>query len=112
MKTTGFRFAAGLLFSFALLAASPRAHAQSAGAKTFKANCVLCHGADASGNTPAGKVFGAKNLRSPEVQRKSDAEITTIITKGEGKMPAFGKKLSPDDIKGLVAYIREIGKKK
>lgn len=54
----------------------------------------------------------AKDLRSPEVQGKSDAELAEFITQGKGKMPAFGKKLKPDDIKQLVAYIREMATKR
>jgi mono/diheme cytochrome c family protein len=50
-------------------------------------------------------------LRSDAVQKKSDAELTTSITQGKGKMPAFAKKLKPDDIAQLVAYIRALPKK-
>ena len=34
-----------------------------------------------------------------------------VLTDGKGKMPAFGKKLKPDDIAQLVAYIRALPKK-
>ena len=34
-----------------------------------------------------------------------------VITKGRGKMPAFGAKIKPDDITKLVAYIRDLPKK-
>jgi cytochrome c6 len=87
------------------------ARAQDDAAKTFKANCVLCHSADGSGNSPTGKTLKAKDLRSDEVQKKSDAELTETITKGKGKMPAFGSKFSPDMIKSLVGYIRAMAKK-
>ena len=59
----------------------------------------------------SGKALGAKDLASSEVQKKSDAELTEVITKGKGKMPAFGAKLKPEEIKQLVAYIRAIPKK-
>ena len=55
-----------------LLALASGAQAQSDGAKVFKANCVLCHGADGSGNTTAGKALQAKDLRSDEVQKQND----------------------------------------
>jgi mono/diheme cytochrome c family protein len=54
----------------------------------------------------------AKDLKSSEVQGKSDAELAEFITQGKDKMPAFGKKLKPDDIKQLVAYTREMAAKK
>ena len=79
-------------------------------AKVFKTNCVLCHSADGSGDSPTGKALKAKDLRSDEVQTKSDDDLATTITKGHGKMPAFGSKLSPDVIKSLVTYIRALKK--
>ena len=85
--------------------------AQSDSAALFKSKCVMCHGEDGSGNTPSGKALKAKDLRSDEVQKNSDAELTEVITKGRSKMPAFGQKLKPDQIQQLVAYIRHLGKK-
>jgi mono/diheme cytochrome c family protein len=86
--------------------------AQSDAAKVYKTNCVLCHAADGSGSSPAGKAMKAKDLRSQEVQEKTDVELAEFITQGKDKMPAFGKKLKPDDIQHLVAYIREMATKK
>jgi cytochrome c6 len=85
--------------------------AQGDAEKVYKTNCVLCHGADGSGSTPSGKALGAKNLASDEVQKKTDAELTDILTKGKGKMPAFGKKLKPDDLTQLITYVRKMAKK-
>ena len=85
--------------------------AQSDAAKVFKNNCTLCHGPDGSGNTPTGKALKAKDLNSDEVQKQSDDELTAVISKGRAKMPAFGSKFSPDIIKSLVAYIRQLPKK-
>jgi mono/diheme cytochrome c family protein len=93
-----------------LLALAAGAQAQTDGAKVFKANCVLCHGVDGSGNTTAGKALQAKDLRSDEVQKQTDATLTDAITNGKGKMPAFGDKISPDDVKSLVVYIRGLKK--
>jgi len=81
-------------------------------AKIYKANCDLCHGADGSGDTGPGKAFHAKDLRSDEVRSQSDAALIQVITKGKGKMPAFGAKIKPDDITKLVAYIRSLPIKK
>jgi mono/diheme cytochrome c family protein len=81
-------------------------------AKLFSANCELCHGADGSGNTGPGKAFHAQDLRSADSQKQSDAALGEVITKGRGKMPAFGAKIKPDDITKLVAYIRTLATKK
>ena len=86
--------------------------AQGAGEKLFKAKCTACHAANGSGDTPAGKKVGARDLRSTEVQSQTDAQLTDLVTKGKGKMPAYGKTLKEDDIKGLVAYVRELAQKK
>ena len=101
----------GILLCAGALTLPASIRAQSDNAKTYKANCALCHAADGSGNSPSGKALGAKDLSSSEIQAKSDAELTDVITKGKGKMPAFGSKLKPDDIKQLVAYIRTLPKK-
>jgi mono/diheme cytochrome c family protein len=76
----------------------------------YKANCVVCHAADGSGNSPSGKALKAKDLRSDEVQKKSDAELADGITKGQGKMPPFGKKLKAEQIQQLVSYVRQLAK--
>jgi mono/diheme cytochrome c family protein len=87
-------------------------HAQNDADKIYKTNCVLCHAPDGSGSSPSGKALGAKDLSSGEVQKKTDEELTEFITKGKGKMPAFGKKIKPEEITLLVAFIRALPKKK
>jgi cytochrome c6 len=113
MRRMFFQFApASIFICLAILVLSSGLRAQSDVAKVYKTNCVLCHAVDGSGSTASGKTMKAKDLRSAEVQGKSDAELAEFITQGKGKMPAFGKKLKPDGIKELVAYIREMATKK
>jgi cytochrome c6 len=92
------------------LALAIAAQAENDPAKFFKANCTLCHSADGSGSSPTGKTMHAKDLRSDEVQKETDAALSEIITKGKGKMPAFGAKLSADDVTKMVAYLRTLKK--
>jgi cytochrome c6 len=87
-------------------------HAQSDAATLYKAKCALCHSADGSADNQTGKSLHAKDLRSEEVQKRSDAELAAVITKGNGAMPAFGSMLSPEDIRNLVGYIRDLATKK
>lgn len=87
------------------------AQAQDDAAKVYKTNCVMCHSANGSGDTAPGKALKAKDLRSAEVQKQTDAALTEVITKGKGKMPAFGAKIKPDDVTKLVAYLRALAKK-
>jgi mono/diheme cytochrome c family protein len=84
--------------------------AESDPAKIFKTNCVLCHSADGSGGSATGKALHAKDLRSDEVRKQSDTSLTEAITRGKGKMPAFGSKVKPDDVTKLVGYIRNLPK--
>ncbi|HVB87884.1 MAG TPA: cytochrome c [Candidatus Dormibacteraeota bacterium] len=81
------------------------------GASVFKSRCAGCHGADGKGDTGIGKSMHMRSLASSEVQKQSDKELTTIISDGKGAMPAYKDKLSGSEIKGLVSYIREFGKK-
>jgi cytochrome c553 len=83
----------------------------SSGAAAFKTNCAACHGPDGSGNTSVGKSMNIPDLRSPEIQKLSDAEIATVISDGKGSMPPF-KNLSKDQIHSLVTYIRGLASKK
>jgi mono/diheme cytochrome c family protein len=108
MQGTRLSVASGILVF--LMMAPSALQAQNDAAKIFKTSCTLCHSDDGSGNSPTGKALKAKDLRSDEVQNKTDAELTETITKGKGKMPAFEAKLSPDKIKSLVAYIRQLPK--
>ena len=101
--------AAGLvLCSIVFKAATPRASATVSGdaGATYLAKCASCHAKDGSGNTPAGKKLSLKDLRSPEVQGMSDAQLTAIIGKGKGKMPGYEKSLGADGVKAQVAYVR------
>jgi mono/diheme cytochrome c family protein len=81
-----------------------------AGKKIFSAKCVACHGQDGSANTPVGKSLKAADLRSPDIQKKSDADFYTQVEKGKGKMPPFGGALNQTQISDVIAYVRQMGK--
>lgn len=101
-----------ILFALAVMLGSSFAvQAQSGAEATYKAKCAMCHGADGKGDSPMGKKLNIRDLGSPEVQKQTDAELTTIVTKGKGKMMPFEGKLTAEQIGQLVAYIRELGKK-
>jgi mono/diheme cytochrome c family protein len=85
------------------------AHAQS-GPDTYKAKCQMCHAADGSGSTPAGKAMKALPLNSPDLIKASDEQLIAATTNGKGKMPAYGTKLSAAQIKDTITYIRTLQK--
>jgi cytochrome c6 len=103
--------AASISIGFSTLTLPGFVRAQNDAEKIYKTNCVLCHAPDGSGSSPSGKALKAQDLRSELIQKKTDDELATAITTGKGKMPAFGKKLKPDQIAQLVAYIRALPKK-
>ncbi len=96
-----------------MITSAATAVAQNAPAKDlFVSKCAICHGADGSAKTPMGKNLKIRDFHSPEVQKQSDADLKTMITKGKGKMPAFDGKLTGEQVDLLVGHIREVGKQK
>ena len=95
-----------------LLFSTQALFAQSGGEAIFKKQCAMCHGPDGSGQTGMGKAFKLRDLRSADVQKMSDAQFEETISKGKGKMPAYGTSLGAEKIKSVVAYLRELGKNK
>ena len=67
-----------------------------AGQVLFQKNCVRCHGAN-----------GKLGLNGAHDLTKSNLNAfgrTYLVTKGLGKMPAFGKSLTPAQVQQVVAY--------
>ena len=87
------------------------AFAQDSGADTYKAKCAMCHAADGSGSTPAGKAMKAIPFSSPDLVKASDADLIASTKNGKGKMPAYAGKLTDGQITAVVAYIRTLQKK-
>lgn len=100
-----------VVLALALLAGAP-VHADGDGAALYKSKCGVCHGADGKAATPAAKAMGASDLTSATTQKMTDAQLIEITTKGKNKMPGYEKSLSAAQIKEVVVYIRELGKKK
>ena len=82
----------------------------------WDANCAQCHGKTGNADTKMGKTLNAKDLTDSKVQAAfTDAKATESIKNGvkeNGKttMKAFGGKLTDDEIKALVAYVRTLKK--
>ena len=109
MKTSRMQvFAAVTVISLGFVV-SLSAQAQNTAETLYKSKCAACHGADGTGSA-TGKKMGAHDFTTADVQGMSDAELSTIITNGKNKMPAYGKSLKSEDVQGLVAYIRTLKK--
>ena len=88
-------FASSLLLFLAPLLA-PAKPPLLPGQVLFQKNCVRCHGAD-----------GRKGASGAHDLTKSNLNAfgrTYLVTNGLGKMPAFGKKLTPEQVQQVVAY--------
>lgn len=83
------------------------ASAQNAEA-LYKSKCAACHGPDGVGATTMGKKLAVRDFHSPDVTKMTDAELFDITKKGKNKMPAYDKKLTDDQIKDLIKFIRTL----
>ncbi len=86
--------------------------------RVWRAKCASCHGADGKGQTEQGKKMAVRDLSTAEWQKTGDAAIKTAISDGINKetngvkqeMEAYKTKLRPEQIDGLVAFIRTLKK--
>ncbi|MFZ1916172.1 MAG: cytochrome c [Terriglobales bacterium] len=97
-------------FALVTLAVICSAYGLADGGADFRERCAPCHGSKGAGDSKLGQSLHVRDLGSADVQKQSDADLTTIITKGKGKMHAYDGKLSADQITNLVKYIRTLKK--
>ena len=99
------------LATLAIVLAVP-AVAQGEAPALYKARCAKCHGIDGSSKTDAGKKMGIPDLRSPKVQRLSDAELFETIAHGKDhrNYPHVFSDLGLSDqqVKSLVKHLRTL----
>lgn len=72
------------------------------GAALYKTKCAACHGADGAKAMPA---LGVKQVNTPAVKAMGTAGVSSIISKGQGKMPAFAGKLTDEEIGAVAKYV-------
>jgi len=92
-----------------VLGSARQSAAQEATPTLYKMKCQICHGPDAAGSV-AGKKQLVKDFTSPEVQKQTDAELLDVARKGKGKMPAYGGKLTDNQLTELITYMRGLAK--
>ena len=81
--------------------------AADAASDLYKTKCQGCHGTDGHASA-IGKKLGARDFSDPDVVKMSEADLVKVATDGKNKMPAYKGKLTEDQIKGLVKYIKEM----
>jgi cytochrome c553 len=102
-----------MLLALMLSALSARAEGDPKVARTWKAKCGSCHGAEGKADTEQGQKAKIADFSSAGWQKdKSDADIKTAIEGGKKKegveMEPYKDKLEPAQIEALVAHIRSL----
>ena len=101
-----------ITLTLAGLAAAPVSAADAkAGQAVYDRSCRSCHGADGAPNPAIAKAMNVqmRDLKSPEVQSKSDADLKKAITDGQGKMRPIPS-VSGAAVDNVIAYVRSLKK--
>jgi mono/diheme cytochrome c family protein len=87
--------------------------------RLWRAKCASCHGADGKAATEQGKKMAIGDLSAAATQAKlTDAQVKAAISDGvvrdqggvHQEMEAYKAKLKPEQIDGLVTYVRGLKK--
>jgi len=95
-----------MMIAVALFILIPNLSWADDGATVYKTKCAACHGVDAAGK-PAAKIH---SLTGDDAKKLSDADLGKAITE-KPKHAGVAKSLTPDQVKMVVSYIRELQKK-
>ena len=74
------------------------AEAQAEGLRLYRTRCYVCHLGE-GGRGP--NLFGTK---------LTDEQFMTVVIQGRATMPAFGLRMSPDDVWAVHAYVKSTDK--
>jgi len=84
--------------------------------ENWEKHCQKCHGPDGKGQTKMGRQSGVKDYTDPKVQEELKDENAVkiikegIVEKDKKKMDPYKDKLTDEEIKALIAYIRAFKK--
>jgi mono/diheme cytochrome c family protein len=91
-----------VLLTWLLIAGCTSVPEDASGEEIFSLVCARCHGSNLEGGVGP-KLAGAD---APSAD-KPDDYLTTTISRGKGRMPAFRATLSEEQIERVVGYVRE-----
>jgi mono/diheme cytochrome c family protein len=99
-----------------LLLACQVARAASAD-DNWKQHCASCHGSDGAGHTKMGRKVEARDLTDPAYQKTfTDGVLLDHLKNGEKapdgavKMKPYGDRLTDEELRGLVTFVRALAK--
>jgi mono/diheme cytochrome c family protein/uncharacterized membrane protein len=73
----------------------------------FRKRCVKCHGEDGKGNRARDRLPEIPDFTRAAWQgRRSDAQLLASILEGKDQMPSWRGKVSQEEARGLVSYVR------
>ena len=75
-----------------------------AGEQVFNANCAACHAGGQNVIMPE-KTLEKEALESYLAGGRNEKAVMTQVTNGKNAMPAFGGRLSDDDIANVASYV-------
>lgn len=79
----------------------------------YKQYCARCHGARGQGPRRPVKLYPRLSLiASPMVLRGDRAAVRQRIAEGHGPMPAFYRRLTPEEIERLVEFTLQLPSRK
>lgn len=82
--------------------------AARANAGLYQANCASCHAEDGSGDTVVGRQLGLPDLRSDDVQSKTDPELSEAVA-AVAAHSAFRRRSGDDGVARVLAHVRTLG---
>lgn len=82
------------------------------GKKSYKADCMQCHGKEGKGNGPNAIRIDktVADLTSSYIQNQTDGELFWKISEGRRPMPKSNKTLTDDQRWDIINYIRTFKK--
>jgi mono/diheme cytochrome c family protein len=107
-----FKFTAGLTLALILGLSQGWCDDLAPGKKLFETKCAQCHGKDAKGVPNLYKVMkldpSLLDLTRADAVKMTDEKTTATVMNGNKKMPKFKAKLTGDEIKSVVRYLRTL----
>lgn len=95
----------GSVIDESTLVYTPDADILSNGKKVFVINCVACHKADGGGNAIGPNLTDAYWLHGGELKNIFATVKNGVVEKG---MPAWGKAMSPKDVRDVTFYVMSL----
>jgi mono/diheme cytochrome c family protein len=79
------------------------------GAQLYTRNCASCHGAAGVPNATMVRTLGAiPDLTAAAMASVADSTLINTVTSGKNKMPAYRTRLTPEQVRAVVTYVRTL----